>query len=67
VAPAPGSADLCFVGYASAEQVAAHLTACSIPIEVGPVETVGALGPMTSVYFRDPDGNLIEVSNYSSD
>jgi catechol 2,3-dioxygenase-like lactoylglutathione lyase family enzyme len=39
--------------------------ACAVPVEEGPVARTGALGPMTSVYFRDPDGNLVEVSSYA--
>lgn len=62
--PSPGSADLCFVAVTPMEEVIAHLTARNVPIEDGPVARSGAVGPMTSVYFRDPDGNLIEVSNY---
>jgi catechol 2,3-dioxygenase-like lactoylglutathione lyase family enzyme len=62
--PRPGSADLCFVTATPIAQVAAHLKACGVAIEMGPVERTGAQGPMTSVYCRDPDGNLIEVSNY---
>ena len=61
---APGSADLCFVSATPIADVVAHLRAHGIEIEVGPKETAGALGPMRSVYFRDPDRNLIEVSNY---
>lgn len=41
----------------------AHLDGCGVAVEEGPVERTGALGPIESVYFRDPDGNLIEVSN----
>jgi catechol 2,3-dioxygenase-like lactoylglutathione lyase family enzyme len=41
-----------------------HLRECGVAIEVGPVPREGALGPMTSVYFRDPDGNLVEVARY---
>ena len=63
-APAPGTADLCFVAETPLTQVIAHLEARGVKIEVGPVATAGAQGAMTSVYFRDPDGNLIEVSNY---
>ena len=63
-APAPGTADLCFVAETPLDQVVAHLKDCGVEIEVGPVATAGAQGAMTSVYFRDPDGNLIEVSNY---
>ncbi len=62
--PVPGSADLCFVTEAPLEEVAAHLRASGVVIAEGPVPKTGALGPMTSVYFRDPDGNLVEVSRY---
>ncbi len=62
--PSPGSADLCFVAQTPIAEVAAHLEACNVPVEEGPRQTVGAQGSMISVYFRDPDGNLIEVSNY---
>ncbi len=64
--PRPGTVDLCFIAETPLSQVMAHLAACGIEIEMGPVECVGAEGPMTSVYFRDPDGNLIEVSNYAA-
>ena len=62
--PTPGSADLCFIAETAIEDVVAHLGVCGIPIEEGPVARTGAVGPMISVYFRDPDHNLIEVSNY---
>lgn len=62
--PTPGSADLCFIAETPIEDVVAHLGVCGIPIEEGPVARTGAVGPMISVYFRDPDHNLIEVSNY---
>ena len=62
-APRPGSADLCFIAETPVEQVLAHLEACGVAVEAGPVPRTGAQGPITSVYFRDPDGNLIEVSN----
>jgi catechol 2,3-dioxygenase-like lactoylglutathione lyase family enzyme len=42
----------------------AHLEECGDAVELGPVPRHGALGPMTSVYFRDPDGNLVEVAKY---
>jgi catechol 2,3-dioxygenase-like lactoylglutathione lyase family enzyme len=64
-APVPGSADLCFVTKLNPETVKADWVAQGIEIEAGPVERVGALGPMTSVYCRDPDGNLIEVATYN--
>ncbi|HEY4254479.1 MAG TPA: VOC family protein [Roseomonas sp.] len=64
VAPAPGSQDLCFIVTVAAEQVAEHLTQCGVAIAQGPVVKDGALGPIRSVYCRDPDGNLIEISSY---
>lgn len=62
-APAPGSADLCFITETPIEAVAAHLNACAVEIIGGPVERTGAEGPITSLYCRDPDGNLIEIAN----
>jgi len=59
-----GTADFCVIATTPLDAVIAHLTACGVAIEIGPVPKTGALGPMRSVYFRDPDGNLIEVSNY---
>jgi len=64
--PVPGSLDLCFVTETPLENVIAALRENGIVIVDGPVPKTGALGPMTSVYFRDPDGNLIEVSNYAA-
>ena len=64
--PVPGSADLCFVVATPIPGVVEHLRACKVTIEAGPVARTGALGPIDSVYFRDPDGNLIELSNYAS-
>ena len=63
--PTPGSADLCFITSVPLEQVIAHLTRQGIRILEGPVPRTGAVGPIMSVYFRDPDLNLIEVSNYA--
>lgn len=62
--PVPGRADLCFVTAASPAEVKAHWLAEGVEIEAGPVERDGARGKMTSVYCRDPDGNLIEVATY---
>jgi catechol 2,3-dioxygenase-like lactoylglutathione lyase family enzyme len=61
--PTPGSADLCFLTYTPVAEVVEHLAANGIEILEGPVRRTGAAGPITSVYFRDPDGNLIEVSS----
>ncbi|MEW6671265.1 MAG: VOC family protein [Thermodesulfobacteriota bacterium] len=61
--PTPGSADLCFITKTPVAAVAKHLRAHSIPIIAGPLKKAGAFGPLLSIYFRDPDGNLIEVSN----
>lgn len=62
--PTPGSADLCFVTSTPVDAVIARLCACGVEILEGPVPRTGARGPIVSVYFRDPDANLIEVSNY---
>jgi len=61
--PTPGSADLCFLSELPMEELVAHLKAFSIGILEGPVARSGAGGPIVSVYCRDPDGNLIEISN----
>ena len=62
-APIPGSADLCFLTDSSVAEVIEHLEANSVEIIEGPVRRTGATGPIMSVYFRDPDGNLLEVSS----
>jgi catechol 2,3-dioxygenase-like lactoylglutathione lyase family enzyme len=62
--PTPGSADLCLVTDLPIAQVLEHLRATGVEVLEGPVERTGAVGPILSVYFRDPDGNLIEVSSY---
>ncbi|XP_056328969.1 glyoxalase domain-containing protein 5 [Danio aesculapii] len=62
--PTPGSADLCLITKTPLKAVADHLKACGVTIEEGPVDRTGAVGPISSLYFRDPDDNLIEVSNY---
>ncbi len=64
--PMPGSADLCLVSTEAIESVRAHFQQCGVPIEQGPVQRTGALGPITSLYIRDPDGNLIEVATYAT-
>lgn len=65
-APTPGSADLCLVVDQPLLDVVAHLERHRVPVHEGPVARTGALGPITSVYLRDPDGNLIELSNYTA-
>ena len=62
--PTPGSGDLCLIAATPLEQVVTHLRASGVAIIEGPVKRTGATGTIHSVYFRDPDGNLIEVSNY---
>jgi catechol 2,3-dioxygenase-like lactoylglutathione lyase family enzyme len=62
--PVPGALDLCFITTTALDDVIAQLKSHGVAIAEGPVPKTGALGQMTSVYFRDPDGNLIEVSNY---
>jgi len=61
--PTPGSADICFIANVPISTVIEHLRSCSVSIVEGPVKTIGATGEMVSVYFRDPDMNLLEVSN----
>lgn len=61
--PQPGSADLCFIVSTALEGAIAHLSNLNIQIIAGPVQRTGTLGPILSVYIRDPDGNLIEVAN----
>jgi catechol 2,3-dioxygenase-like lactoylglutathione lyase family enzyme len=60
----PGSDDLCFITAVGANDVLDHLRQCGVAVEEGPVSRIGALGSMTSVYCRDPDGNLIEIASY---
>ena len=62
--PTPGSADLCFITTLPIIEVIEHVRFCGVEIIEGPVQRSGAVGTVTSVYFRDPDGNLIEVSEY---
>ena len=62
--PVPGTADLCFITQTAIEDVAAHIRSCGVEIIDGPVPKTGARGPIESLYFRDPDGNLIEVATY---
>lgn len=62
--PTAGSGDLCFIATTPMVEIVEHLAQCKVPILEGPVERAGALGTMMSVYLRDPDQNLIEISNY---
>ncbi|MFL5626093.1 MAG: VOC family protein [Ktedonobacteraceae bacterium] len=62
--PTPGSADLCFITQVPLEQVLEHIRSCKVEVVEGPVRKTGAMGPITSVYIRDPDGNLVEIANY---
>lgn len=62
--PTPGAGEFCLVAAVPLADISASLKANGVTIEVGPVERIGARGRMMSVYFRDPDGNLVEVSEY---
>jgi catechol 2,3-dioxygenase-like lactoylglutathione lyase family enzyme len=62
--PMSGSADLCFITNLKLSDVINNLNVCGVTIEEGPVARTGALGPIKSVYLRDPDRNLIEIANY---
>ena len=64
--PTPGSLDLCFLADRALDEVIARLESCRVPIEEGPVVRTGARFPIRSVYVRDPDGNLIEISEPAS-
>ena len=63
--PTPGALDLCFIASVPLRQVQARLAEHGIAIECGPVQRTGARGPIRSVYVRDPDHNLIEISEYA--
>jgi catechol 2,3-dioxygenase-like lactoylglutathione lyase family enzyme len=64
---APGSLDLCFISAADPRSVIEHLRASGVAVTAGPMERTGALGAMTSVYCRDPDGNLVEIAGYPNE
>lgn len=63
----PGNSDLCFEWQGQITAAIAHLELCQVPVELGPVPRNGAKGPGTSVYFRDPDGSLLEFISYEGD
>jgi catechol 2,3-dioxygenase-like lactoylglutathione lyase family enzyme len=62
----PGAGDLCFITAVGSDHVIAHLRECGVTVTSGPVEREGALGPIQSVYCRDPDDNLIEIASYQN-
>ncbi len=62
--PSPGSGDLCFIADSTRDEIQGRLRRTGVKILEGPVQRTGATGPIESVYFHDPDGNLIEVSIY---
>ena len=64
---AAGSDDLCFLTSSTPDEVVAHLKVNGVTIEEGPVDKQGARGTLRSVYCRDPDGSLIEISSYAGD
>lgn len=63
--PRPGSGDFCLITALPPAVVLAHLAREGVAVDLGPVPRTGAMGPLVSVYFRDPDGNLVEVSSQS--
>ena len=62
--PTPGSGDFCLIADTPLADVIAHLEAAGIAVEAGPVSRQGAAGPITSIYIRDPDDNLVEIATY---
>jgi catechol 2,3-dioxygenase-like lactoylglutathione lyase family enzyme len=61
-APTPGAGDFCLLTEAPLEEWLAHFAATGVAVELGPVPRTGATGPLTSLYIRDPDGNLVEIA-----
>ena len=66
ISPQPGSPDFCLITDWPMIKIIEHLALCGVKIEEGPVARTGAMGPTTSIYFRDPDGNLVEISRYET-
>jgi catechol 2,3-dioxygenase-like lactoylglutathione lyase family enzyme len=62
--PVPGSADICLIAADPLEDVISELAGKSVPVEEGPVDRTGARGRIRSIYIRDPDQNLVEISTY---
>jgi catechol 2,3-dioxygenase-like lactoylglutathione lyase family enzyme len=62
-APTSGALDVCLISSTPLAQVLEHFKAQRVPVEKGPIKRNGATGLLTSVYVRDPDGNLLEISN----
>lgn len=62
--PVPGAGDFCLITETPIPEVKAHLEGCGVDVFLGPTPKTGAMGPITSVYFKDPDGNLVEISTY---
>lgn len=62
----PGTQDLCFITAISSADIKLHLENCGVEIMSGPIARIGALGPITSLYCHDPDGNLIEIATYQN-
>ncbi len=65
--PMPGSGDFCLISEEPLEDWMAHFARLGIPLELEPSPRTGATGPIRSIYLRDPDGNLVEISNYAHD
>jgi catechol 2,3-dioxygenase-like lactoylglutathione lyase family enzyme len=65
--PTLGAGDFCLITVFPIDEVQRRLKECGVTIELGPIQRTGAQGEMMSIYFRDPDGNLVEVSRYNGE